>query len=374
MIERISSPKVGDGLRASWGASVASAINRLAEPALKEEMLPNQRNRLPKTTEQQEDKDTLYDCDGHSISRIALSSSDAEHLPTHGNRFQLMHFGKYLPHGETVPQGSFVPPRVLAIDQYEKGGTTDAVIVREGNSPQTDANFIGYKRLVFRSHSEPFLYSCRTEYDQNTGEAKANPIRTFENCVFYFDGVEQWIDPIQPPLDGTVYLVSTKEASGVWMHEMSGNPGAAPSGGDVINIKLYDFEGGKVTVDYRSVSLCVSSTKMNKSLSFGGTEVAKIAATKSVDISQLKLVQGEGIKIEQTTVDGKPALKISATAAPTAVSTFSGTFDVVGYVGYDDGGAYLDRKVCKLIIENGVVKDFQVPEFLDHYHSAVQES
>lgn len=45
MIERISSPKVGDGLRASWGASVASAINRLAEPALKEEMLPNQRNR-----------------------------------------------------------------------------------------------------------------------------------------------------------------------------------------------------------------------------------------------------------------------------------------------------------------------------------------
>lgn len=45
MIERISTPKVGDGLRASWGASVASAINRLAETALKEEMLPNQRNR-----------------------------------------------------------------------------------------------------------------------------------------------------------------------------------------------------------------------------------------------------------------------------------------------------------------------------------------
>lgn len=372
MIERISSPKVGDGLRASWGASVARSINRLSETALKEEMLPNQRNRRPKTTE--DDKDTLYDCDGHSISRIALSSSDAEHLPTSGNRFQLMHFGKYLPQGETVPQGSFVHPSVLTIDQYEKGGTTDAVVVREGNSPQPDANFIGYKRLVLRSHSEPFLYSCRTEYDESTGEAKENPIRTFENCVFYFDGVEQWIDPIQPPLDGTVYLVSTKDSSGVWMHEMSEAPGTAPEGGDVINIKLYDFEGGKVTVDYRSVSLCVSSAKMDKSLSFGGTEVAKIAATKSVDISQLKLVQGEGIKIEQTTVDGKPALKISATEAPTAGSMFSGTFDVVGYVGYDDGGAYLDRKVCKLVIENGVVKDFQVPEFLDHYHSAVQES
>lgn len=45
MIERIATPKVGDGLRASWGASVASAINRLGETSNREKMLDNQRNR-----------------------------------------------------------------------------------------------------------------------------------------------------------------------------------------------------------------------------------------------------------------------------------------------------------------------------------------
>lgn len=129
---------------------------------------------------------------------------------------------------------------------------------------------------------------------------------------------------------------------------------------------------GKISLD----SSKVEAGKMIdvKELKVGGTKVTNLLAGDNVDITQLALIQGPGILIEQTTVDGKKALKISATDAQSTTSTFSGEFDVVGYVGYDDGGAYLDRKVCKLIIENGVVKDFQVPELLDHYHSAVQES
>lgn len=46
MIEPIATPKVGDGLRASWGASVASAINQLANGLeTRAKPLENQRNR-----------------------------------------------------------------------------------------------------------------------------------------------------------------------------------------------------------------------------------------------------------------------------------------------------------------------------------------
>lgn len=313
MIDHISTPRVGDGLHASWGASVANAVNRLGERADKESTLPNLRDKRPKPqNDPTEDKDTLYDCDGHSISRIALSSSDAEHLPTHGNRFQLMHFGTYLPQGETVPQGSFLPPDTLEIDQYDTGGTNVAIIVRSGNSPQPDANHIGYKRLVIRSHSEPFLYACTTLYNENTGEALGNPVRTFENCVFNFDGIEQWVDPIQPPVDGSVYLVSTKDTSGVWMHAMQEEPGIAPEGGEVINTRLYDFASGKVVVDYRAASLCISSAKVDKTLSLAGQEVAKIAASANIDITQKTLIAGPGINISES-ADGT-TLTLSATA------------------------------------------------------------
>ena len=82
---------------------------------------------------------------------------------------------------------------------------------------------------------------------------------------FMFDGELYVCDDYEAPSDGTVYLVMTQEkpSSGEgepeWEMELSTEEGEAPEGGRVVNYPLYDFEDGKVVLDYRDTFLSLYS-------------------------------------------------------------------------------------------------------------------
>lgn len=86
------------------------------------------------------------------------------------------------------------------------------------------------------------------------------------NRTFYFDGSLQTLSgSFTPPTTGTVYLTGTatrQSVSGeyIWTFVNATTPATAPSGGKVLNIKLYDFSDGAVTMDYRTTFLSLNDS------------------------------------------------------------------------------------------------------------------
>ena len=97
---------------------------------------------------------------------------------------------------------------------------------------------------------------------------EVNGVKTITNNVFYFDGAEKKITDFKNiPQDGFVYLTATKEAAKEgsdvkpkWSDfSLSTEEVKAPEGGRAFNIKLYEFEKGKVKCDYRTTFLTLGS-------------------------------------------------------------------------------------------------------------------
>lgn len=110
------------------------------------------------------------------------------------------------------------------------------------------------------------------------------------NRTFYFDGSLQTLSgSFTPPNTGAVYLTGTatrQSVSGeyVWTFANATTPATAPSGGKVLNIKLYDFSSGSVTMDYRTTFLALND--------FGGyTGKVDVVVDVQWDTTNHKLVK-----------------------------------------------------------------------------------
>lgn len=112
-------------------------------------------------------------------------------------------------------------------------------------------------------------YTVNITFPTRTGRYM-EPFEYTECCVesgdFYFDGQLQHVAGVCAD-DGSVYIVCTgtpvsTSSSGTeyqWAFAMSTTEGVAPGGGKVLNVKLYDLAGCKVTKDYRGANLPVIS-------------------------------------------------------------------------------------------------------------------
>ena len=98
-------------------------------------------------------------------------------------------------------------------------------------------------------------------------------VKTITNNVFYFDGAEKKIADFENiPQTGFVYLTATKEAAKEgsagkpeWSEfSLSTEEVKAPEGGRAFNIKLYEFENGKVKCDYRTTFLTLEGGEVFK--------------------------------------------------------------------------------------------------------------
>lgn len=101
-------------------------------------------------------------------------------------------------------------------------------------------------------------------YTRNAhGEISAADV---EDGAIYFDGALQPVDGISAPNNGSVYLCgdgtwNTQSQTYTWVWELSTSAHTVATFPDkTINIKLYDFSGHVVSMDYRTTALTFYST------------------------------------------------------------------------------------------------------------------
>ena len=202
----------------------------------------------------------VYGCDEASVSRIAHTSQSGE-ADENGNNFYIKGFGKWTVGVGGSEVGSYHAPSEaeLALDG---DATTFAVICRDGNSSSANANTLSYRKLKIKGSagSSPFAYEKSTTISEGTTVT----LHKLVNCCFYWDGVLQSLadyDVSGLLGGGTVYLRGTQAAPSTqtpepaWTWTLGTSTQEAPSGGKVLNYKLYDFAQSKVAVDYRTTFL-----------------------------------------------------------------------------------------------------------------------
>ena len=357
-----------------------------------------------------DDDDTVYDCDGHSISRADYSGSDSSTLP--GNYFYLNGFGKFTIGDSPMEHGFYDAPDVAEIE-VDGEPTTFAAVCRTGNSSSPDMNFVAYKKLKIKSvgGSSPFAYEKST----TLSDGQLVTLHKLVNCKFYWNGeLEELADYDVSGLlgGGTVYLRGTQAAPSssspdpTWTWTLGTAEQQAPTNGKALNYKLYDFAQSKVAVDYRTTFLALEDhtqkarfvvakpngtgsvildasgetpklviTNGTKSvaidladvasgnlslcnLKYGTTELGKIIATADKTITPRQLVQGNGI---QLTVNGNQ-ITISATgggsggSGTSGYSTPSGSEDLsIAAIRYDTTSHQLQVKYHHDTFENGLL-------------------
>ena len=179
--------------------------------------------------------------------------------------FYIKGFGKFKD-SDGKERGSFEDAKDFTLkDKDDDYSSQDDVsfLVREGNTSDVYDNKIGYRTLKFSSRFSPFYYSVKPKASSWTGELE----RLITNNIFYFDGKEEKIEEDYiPPLNGFVYLraICNKQEEGseskpTWEFSMGTEELPAPEGGRAINIKLYEFNAGKVVCDYRTTFLTLNS-------------------------------------------------------------------------------------------------------------------
>lgn len=224
----------------------------------------------------------------------------------------------------------------------------------------------------------PFDY---TETTTTGAGGQPETVKYLARCMFYFDGALQTLpDYTALPLPaGTVYLVGTGVKNSEtdaydWTFALQNQPGAASTGSKVLNLKLYDFAGGKPSVDYRTTFLAVNAAPSfgEKTFTFDGVAVAKILADDDIDVGQKTLKAGEGVTLA-VSQDGK-TITISAPGAGSAsTSGWTGTRTILGDTVYDQSSHALRRRYITETWLNGVMVS-QTPGAWETYHTAVQET
>ena len=199
-----------------------------------------------------EDHDTHYYADDKSIENAKFSGSGSSHV-VESNTFALKGFGRF-DRDQTGEAGIFVGSTELELGSEAMTGAS--VLVRQGDTDTVNGNTLGFVRLKLPEGSNaatPFQY-----VEVPDPEQEGQTLFKIVNCFFYFGGQPHTLpDFANIPATGTVYLTCVKESSQAssWQFAVAAAPAQAPSGGSAINIKLYDFQNGKVTMDYRTTFL-----------------------------------------------------------------------------------------------------------------------
>lgn len=203
-------------------------------------------------TQDNEDHDTHYYADDKSIENAKFSGSGSSHV-VESNTFALKGFGRF-DRDQTGEAGIFVGSTELELGSEAMTGAS--VLVRQGDTDTVNGNTLGFVRLKLPEGSNaatPFQY-----VEVPDPEQEGQTLFKIVNCFFYFGGQPHTLpDFANIPATGTVYLTCVKESSQAssWQFAVAAAPAQAPSGGSAINIKLYDFQNGKVTMDYRTTFL-----------------------------------------------------------------------------------------------------------------------
>lgn len=209
-----------------------------------------------------DDTDTQYGADGKSIS-LTDAQSAGELLPHEGKHFYLNGFGKFQFDGDPQVHGSFTPAgsETVNIDDDE---TEFAVLCRTGNKETPNANALTYSKLKFKGSggSSPFAYEKSTKIS----DLQTVTTHKLVNCGFYWNGEYKSL----PDFDvsgllggGSVFLrgqqaePSSSSPDPSWEWSLGTSAASAPSGGKVLNYKLYDFAASKVAIDYRTTFLAL---------------------------------------------------------------------------------------------------------------------
>lgn len=128
-------------------------------------------------------------------------------------------------------------------------------------------------------HPAPFDCVVTTDVDD---EGKETTSAFLQNCVFYWEGVLQVLDPFDVTnlyqSGGTVFL-SAKQPSASsdaptpdWEWTICEAEQEAPADGKVLNFKLYDFGEETILVDYRTTFLAMTDTTKKAKIEIGRTE------------------------------------------------------------------------------------------------------
>lgn len=160
----------------------------------------------------------------------------------------------------------------------------------------------------------PFEFVVVNYVDETTGEAITE--KSIKHCWFYFNGSEHILpEYFNIPDDGSVYLVcigTFLEEDGIydWEFSMDNSPGEITSSGKrVVNVKLYDFAGGKPVVDYRHsfLTLSVPLDYGEKRLIWDEIEIGKIIAPENIRFNSRNIEGGAGINVEKKDDDSVEA-------------------------------------------------------------------
>lgn len=146
------------------------------------------------------------------------------------------------------------------------------------------------------------------DYVETESEVSGEKVvtKSLTRCQFYFDGELQTLSDYSslPEESGTVYLVCTgtfNDETGEyeWEFEVANDQGEESTGVKVINIKLYDFADGKISIDYRSSFLTVGSN----------AEPAKLTVAKPDGTCSI-LLDASGEKPKLVITDGSNTVSI----------------------------------------------------------------
>lgn len=208
-----------------------------------------------------DDTDTQYGCDNRSVTLADYYGSDS--TARAGHHFYLAGFGKFRFDGEIVEHGHFVPSGSETVE-LDGGETEFAVLCRTGDKDAVNENWLTYNKLKFvgTGGSSPFAYEKSTKIS----DLQTVTTHKLVNCGFYWNGEYKSL----PDFDvsgllggGSVFLrgqqaePSPSSPDPSWEWSLGTSAASAPSGGKVVNYKLYDFERSKVKVDYRTTFLAL---------------------------------------------------------------------------------------------------------------------
>ena len=213
-----------------------------------------------------------YYADEASISLVLQpANGESDTGDTHGHHFHIKGFGRFTVTGMADPCGTYLPPLEDEIEVDSPNATTYAVLCRDGNVATADGNTLAFRKLKIKhsAGSSPFEYVRGTETVEVDGEEVEVITHYIKHNVFYWEGALQSLSDYNCAgvMDsGTVYLIghqaapSSNSKNPTWTWQLGTSAGTAAQGGKVLNFKLYDFSGGKVSMDYRTTFLSLEDT------------------------------------------------------------------------------------------------------------------